>query len=277
MRRHAAHSARADYRCIIPGTPTGGPFGSNKLVFHDEFVTAEIGQVGTQFDGPGHIGVRTSKGDLFYNGREREASLQARPGQHGRSAWAISGSSSSPRRASSAVACCSMLTKYRGVNRLPIPKSTDSPGIVTADDVKKIVEAQGLDPIGEGDCVFLYTGHGDLWKNADWPNLSPEEKAARTKEFISRRAWVRPERLRVLRRAEDHSDRRRHLGQRRPAGRRDRGRGRALPHRDPDPVWHLEHREPRLLAAARGRGLRVPVRLGAAQDGRCHRLARATR
>ena len=37
----------------IPGTPTGGPFGSNGLVFHDELVTAEIGQVGTQFDGPG--------------------------------------------------------------------------------------------------------------------------------------------------------------------------------------------------------------------------------
>jgi hypothetical protein len=40
----------------IPGTPTGGPFGSNGLVFHDEFVISEIGQVGTQFDGPGHIG-----------------------------------------------------------------------------------------------------------------------------------------------------------------------------------------------------------------------------
>ena len=67
----------------IPGTPTGGPFGSNGLVFHDELVTAEIGQVGTQFDGPGHIGVRTSKGDMFYNGREREATYQRGAGQHG--------------------------------------------------------------------------------------------------------------------------------------------------------------------------------------------------
>src|ERR687896_1742444 len=41
----------------IPGTPTGGPFGSNGMVFHDELITAEIGQVGTQFDGPGHLGV----------------------------------------------------------------------------------------------------------------------------------------------------------------------------------------------------------------------------
>ena len=41
---------------------------------------AEIGQVGTQFDGPGHIGVRTSKGDLFYNGRDREETYERGPG-----------------------------------------------------------------------------------------------------------------------------------------------------------------------------------------------------
>src|ERR1700761_3312771 len=35
----------------IPGGPTGGPFGENKMVYHDEFVTTEIGQTGTQFDG----------------------------------------------------------------------------------------------------------------------------------------------------------------------------------------------------------------------------------
>jgi kynurenine formamidase len=57
----------------IPGTPTGGPFGKNKLVFHDEFVATEIGQVGTQFDGLGHIGCIVGKdGDMtemrYYNG-----------------------------------------------------------------------------------------------------------------------------------------------------------------------------------------------------------------
>ena len=53
----------------IPGTPTGGPFGKNALVYHDELVTTEIGQIQTQFDGPGHIGVNTSKGPMIYNGR----------------------------------------------------------------------------------------------------------------------------------------------------------------------------------------------------------------
>ena len=54
------------FQLSIPGTPTGGPFGKNALVYHDDLVTTELGQIGTQFDGPGHIGVRTSKGDFYY-------------------------------------------------------------------------------------------------------------------------------------------------------------------------------------------------------------------
>jgi len=46
---------------------TYGPLGANRTMYHDEVVSAEIGQVGTQFDGLGHIGV----GDLFYNGHDR--------------------------------------------------------------------------------------------------------------------------------------------------------------------------------------------------------------
>jgi hypothetical protein len=56
------------WNMVLPGTPQGGPFGKNALVYHDEYVTTEIGQIGTQFDGPGHIGVNTSKGMFFYNG-----------------------------------------------------------------------------------------------------------------------------------------------------------------------------------------------------------------
>ena len=57
----------------IPGAPTGGPFGPNRVMWYDEFLATEIGQVGTQFDGLGHIGVGVGKsGDKnemrFYNG-----------------------------------------------------------------------------------------------------------------------------------------------------------------------------------------------------------------
>lgn len=57
----------------IPGAPTGGPFGTNALVWNDEYLATEIGQVGTQFDGLGHVGVQVGDpGDkseiYFYNG-----------------------------------------------------------------------------------------------------------------------------------------------------------------------------------------------------------------
>ena len=66
-REAPAFGARG-WNMSIPGTPTGGPFGKNALIYHDELVTTEIGQIQTQFDGPGHIGVNTSKGPMMYNG-----------------------------------------------------------------------------------------------------------------------------------------------------------------------------------------------------------------
>ena len=57
----------------IPGTPTGGAFGTNAIMWNDEFLATEVGQVGTQFDGLGHIGVQVgADGDKnemrWYNG-----------------------------------------------------------------------------------------------------------------------------------------------------------------------------------------------------------------
>src|SRR5688572_20164086 len=40
---------------------------SNQAIYHDEIVSGELGQIGTQFDGLGHLGI----GDLFYNGNNR--------------------------------------------------------------------------------------------------------------------------------------------------------------------------------------------------------------
>jgi kynurenine formamidase len=53
--------------------PAIEPTGSNRVLYNDEFLAAEVGQVGTQFDGLGHIGseVRYADGSLqrvFYNG-----------------------------------------------------------------------------------------------------------------------------------------------------------------------------------------------------------------
>jgi hypothetical protein len=45
------------FSLTIPGGPTGGPFGEQKLMYNDEMCSGEIGQVGSQFDGLGHIGI----------------------------------------------------------------------------------------------------------------------------------------------------------------------------------------------------------------------------
>src|SRR3954467_2581544 len=57
----------------IPGPPFFGPVGRNKIIANEEYLCAEIGQVGTQFDGLAHIGVETkgpsdNSGKLYYNG-----------------------------------------------------------------------------------------------------------------------------------------------------------------------------------------------------------------
>lgn len=168
----------------FPGTPAGGPFGKNALIYHEEIVTTEIAQMSTQFDGPGHIGVRTSKGDFMYNGRWREQTYER--GNGGRVVGM--GDLGVEWVAEKGFVCRGVLLDapaYRGVKRLPIPKDAKSPGIISAADVRAIVQKQGLAEIGEGDCVFIYTGHGDLWLNAEWKGLSPAEKAKRRDEFTS--------------------------------------------------------------------------------------------
>lgn len=172
------------WHLTIPGTPTGGPFGDNRVIYHDELVTAQLGQVGTQFDGPGHVGVRTSKGDYFYNGRNREEAYARGPGNN------VTGMGELGVEfvAEKGFVCRGILLNaatYRDMPRLPVPTSPTSPGIVTAEDLKGMLEAQGLAEPGEGDCVFLYTGHGDLWKNSEWQSLSLNEKRERARQYNS--------------------------------------------------------------------------------------------
>jgi len=166
------------YRLTIPGLPTGDAEGPQLVVYNDEMVTAEIGQVGTQFDGPGHIGVRTSKGHFFYNGRYLEDPDVTTFGL---------GPLGVEHVARKGFVCRGVLLNavaLRG-GTLPIPTEMDrnDPGIVTDEDVKAMIEAQGIDPIGEGDCVFLYTGHGNIWHPRDWDTFDLAEKTRRRAAF----------------------------------------------------------------------------------------------
>ena len=59
------------FSLTIPGSPTGGPIGQEPGVYHDDLFSGEIGQIGTQLDGLGHVGVRIGGDDYFYNGFRR--------------------------------------------------------------------------------------------------------------------------------------------------------------------------------------------------------------
>ncbi len=166
------------WRLTIPGLPTGGPFGDQKLVYNDDYVATDIGQIGTQFDGPGHIGVLTSKGSFFYNGRYLE---DPDVGAYGLGPLGVE------HVAQKGFVCRGVLldaVALRG-GVLPVPKENnrDDPGIITDDDIKQMVKRQRIDSIGEGDCVFLHTGHGDIWHPKDWDEFDAVEKAKRAAEF----------------------------------------------------------------------------------------------
>ena len=169
---------RRSWRMVIPGLPTGGPFGEQEILYNDEFLSAEIGQVGTQFDGPGHIGVNTSSGHFFYNGRYL---VDEDITSYGMGPLGVE------HVANIGFVCRGVLldaVALRG-GQLPVPteNNMDDPGIINAEDVAAMVERQGIDPIGEGDCVFLYTGHGDIWHPSMWDTFDRAEKQKRITEF----------------------------------------------------------------------------------------------
>lgn len=143
----------------IPGSPTGGPFGNNKLVYMDDFVATDLGQVGTQFDGLGHIGLQQGKdGDKnemrFYNG----VSLQDMDGSTGLRKLGVEH-------------CKPFFTRSHLVDVEPLKSGGWDAGVeITLADVMAALEKQGMkaDDIKPGDGVFFNTGWGKLWmKNND--------------------------------------------------------------------------------------------------------------
>jgi kynurenine formamidase len=173
------------WQMSIPGTPTGGPFGKNALIYHDELVTTEIGQIQTQFDGPGHIGVNTSKGPMMYNGVNAWDAYE-----HGAGGRVVGMGPLGVEHVGELGFVCRLVVldavaykKSKGTipataEMLPIPTKPGDPGIVTADDVKGIVQMQGLKEITAGDCVALHTGQGNSWSNDRYKSMKPEERKA---------------------------------------------------------------------------------------------------
>jgi kynurenine formamidase len=151
------------YSLVIPGAPTGGPRGENGFIFFEELVTASLGQIGTQLDGMGHVGVRMNGDDYFYNGFRR--SEITTPYGHKK----LGVENAGPFLARGVLAD---LPAYKGVDRLKAGEK------VTAEDVEGALRKQGT-ALGEADVLVLRTGHGQLWKEGmvylrDSPGLGLE-------------------------------------------------------------------------------------------------------
>ena len=140
------------YKLTLPTVPTGGPFGENKLVFNDEMVCGELGQVGTQFDGLGHIGVLVGQeGDLnaarFYNGFT--AAEMTSP--YGLKKLGIEKVKPFFTRG--------VLLDIAGYKGRMLEKGEE----ITAADVQGAMAKQGVAAIRPGDAVLFNTGWGSLW------------------------------------------------------------------------------------------------------------------
>jgi kynurenine formamidase len=122
---------------------TYGPLGTNETMYHDEIVSAEIGQVGTQFDGLGHIGV----GDLFYNGNDRGEFSK------GDGLTKLGVENVGPLVTRGVLVD---VPAFKGVARL------DGGYEITLADLRGALERQRVE-IRSGDVVVVHTGWGSLW------------------------------------------------------------------------------------------------------------------
>lgn len=157
----------------ILGGPTHGPLnwpGDNfGQTFMDEMLTAEIGQVGTQFDSLGHPMIQITGVDgweddnYFYNGVRLSEVLSPRGlkknGTHNVGSFFTRG-------------ILIDIAKLKGVDILEIGYA------ITMDDYRAALAAAGIDDAGQGDVVLFRTGWTHLWKDNHTGNKTSAEIAA---------------------------------------------------------------------------------------------------
>ena len=117
--------------------------GRNQAVYHDEIISGELGQIGTQFDGLGHLGI----GDLFYNGNRRSEFAQA----EGLTKLGIENVGAIVTRG-----VLIDVAKFKGVTQMVGGYE------ITVADLKGALQKQGV-TIRSGDVVLIHTGWGSLW------------------------------------------------------------------------------------------------------------------
>jgi kynurenine formamidase len=117
--------------------------GKNQAVYHDEVISGELGQIGTQFDGLGHLGI----GDLFYNGNKRSEFAQA----EGFTKLGVENVGAIVTRG-----VLIDVAKFKGVAQLPATYE------ITVADLKGALQKENVQ-IRSGDVVLIHTGWSSLW------------------------------------------------------------------------------------------------------------------
>lgn len=135
------------YSLTIVSSPTGGPAGTNQLVWHDEMFSGEIGQIGTQFDGLGHVGTRVGGEDIFYNGVRRSEMK----GAYGLAKLGVENVGPLYTRG-----VLIDVAANKKAERLDVGY------VITKRDLTDALSAQGV-RLSPGDVVLIRTGHGALW------------------------------------------------------------------------------------------------------------------
>ncbi len=134
------------FRLTIPAFRTVR--GENRQVGRDEFFVGEIGQMGTQMDGLGHVGCRLPDGDTWYNGVKSKDMEDA----YGLTRLGVENAGVFFSRG-----VLIDVARARSVERLPVGYE------IGREELKKTLDAQGVQ-VRKGDVVLIRTGHGTLWK-----------------------------------------------------------------------------------------------------------------
>ena len=153
------------FALLSPASPTYPPSGTNQMVANDEFVCAEIGQVGTQFDGPGHIGMRMAMADgsvedVYYNGFTGDEMYSP----YGLRALGVENVKPIVTRG-----VLIDVAGYKGLPNLPARYE------VTLADVRGALGRQGLseNDLRPGDALLFRYGWARLWKEPARYNVDP--------------------------------------------------------------------------------------------------------
>lgn len=143
------------FTVTIPGAPSWGPLGDNKLFWNEEYISGHLGQDGTQFDALCHMGTQLgAAGDLremrYYNGHSH-ADIGT-----GRGFRKLGVEQVPP------IFTRGILVDVAAYKGRMYERSEE----VTLADIRGALARQGMSEadIRPGDALFYHTGWGSLWK-----------------------------------------------------------------------------------------------------------------